>query len=125
MKKRPNIGLEKIVSRFWGSIVIKILILQNFVSNTRVDIVKGNFPPLMGLDFPNKYRLYVNNIENLLCSSDRSLAGLPVGKRGHMYLNCDNECNMLSKDKEPINILRNLFYPASGKLYNLHKLAKP
>lgn len=108
-----------------GALSIKIPILDKMVIHESVDVVRANVPLLIGLDFLDKYELYVNNVKNILCCSALDIQVPLKRKHGHVYLiwkKCDE---ILYTRPELLKLLKKFSHLASDKLFNLLKLARP
>lgn len=67
-----------------GTITIRIPIMDNLVISKKVDVVPANVRFLIGLDFLDKYRFYINNVENNLCIPILNVKIPIIRKRGHI-----------------------------------------
>lgn len=63
------------------SILIRIPLLQNLETTTKIDVVNVNVPLLVALDALDKYKLFVHSVKNLLCCPDLSLAVSTVNEK--------------------------------------------
>ncbi len=106
-----------------GSINIRIPLQDNNMINVPVDVVRADVPFLIGIDLLDEYRLYVNTVSNFLVSPDLELFTPLVRKNGHFYL--ESRDTILFTQQELLKIHRNMSHPATDKLMNLLKLARP
>lgn len=108
-----------------GALENKIPVLDQMVLREKVDVVQTNVPFLIGLELLEKHELYFNNVKNVLCGTTLSI-GIPLkGKRGHVYLKWDKGYEILNTRLGLVKGHKNFSHPASHKLFNLLKLARP
>lgn len=108
-----------------GSMRIRIPIPDHKMITERVDIVKADVPFLIGLDLLDKYKFYVNNVDNCLCSTKLNLKIPLVRKHGHLYLEWSKNDTIMYTKSELFKLHRNFSHPTSERLLNLLKLARP
>ena len=108
-----------------GSIIMRIPIGRKELVTEKVDIVRANVPFLIGLDFLDTYKMYVNNVENLLVCPHLDLYIPTIRKNRHIYLEWEEHDKIHYTKQELIKLHRNFSHPNTDKLLNLLKLAKP
>ncbi len=108
-----------------GSIYIRIPLISNKMIQIKVDVVRANVPFLIGLDLLDEFKLYVNTVTNQLIAPNLNLATPLVRKLGHIYLEWNKEDKILYTKQELVRIHRHFSHPATDKLLNLLKLARP
>ena len=108
-----------------GAMNIRIPIPGYKVINLKVDVVSANVPFIIGLDFLDKYRMFVNTVTHTRCARILDLQGTVVRKRGHIYLERSQKHKILFTKSELVKINRNFSHPSTDKLYNLLKVARP
>lgn len=107
------------------AIKIKIPILKSRLISLEVDLVRADVSFLIGLDFLDKYNCSVNSVENKLCCSELILKIPLTRKKRHIYLEWNEEEEILITPQELINIHIGFSHPTSDKFYNLLKIARP
>lgn len=86
IKTMITIRSKKDQQSLLGSMGISIPILGHRMTTDRVHIFKADVPILISLDFLGKYNLYVNSVENCLCSTTLIPKISPAQKHGPSYL---------------------------------------
>ena len=108
-----------------GTINIRIPIKHHRVIKLDVDVVDVNVPFLLGLDFLDKYKMYPNTVENKMVCPDLDINIPLVRKHGHIFIEWEEHHKVLFTKKELVKLHKNFSHPASDKLFNLLKLARP
>ena len=111
--------------RSLGSIIMKIPLGDKRLIIEKVDVVKSDIPFLIGLDFMDKYKFYVNTVTNQLCAPLLELQIPLKRKKGHIYLTWCNSKETLFTKSELIKIHRGLSHPTTEKTFALLKAARP
>ena len=99
-----------------GAMNIRIPIPGYKVINLKVNVVSANVPFLIGLNFLDKYRMFVNTVTNTLCAPILDLQVPVVRKRGHIYLEWRQKHKILFTKSELVKIHRNFSLPSTDKL---------
>ena len=107
-----------------GSILMRIPIGQTEMVTEWVDVVPSNVPFLVGLDFLDKYKMYVNNVENFLVCPNLDLHLPLIRKNRHIYLEWGKSHKILYTSQELLKLHRNFSHPHTEKLRNLMKIIK-
>lgn len=91
------------------SFIIRIQIPQNMVISEIVDVVQANVPFLIGLDFLDKYKLYVNIVKTVLHYTSVNIEIPLRRKHGQIYLTCNQERKVLYTRPELRKLHKTLF----------------
>ena len=122
-KRKFRFGDDK--QKSLGTINVRIPIQGYRIIVEKVDVVPVDVPFLIGLDFLDKYKLYVNTLENRLSGPDLNINVSLTRKLGHIYMEWKRIDKILFTKRELIKIHRNFSHPSNDKLLNLLKLARP
>lgn len=107
-----------------GSITIRLPTPHSFISLT-VDVVKCDIPFLLGLNIMDKYKMYLNTVENVLCFPEMNWKIPIMRKLVHAYLQWKNSDCTLYTRSELIKLHIGFQHPADDKLLKLFKQARP
>ena len=108
-----------------GKISMKVPLGDFAMITEEVDVVKPSVPFLLGLDFMDKYKMYVNNVDNVLSFPHLDVHIPLIRRRGHIYLVWDTSEQILFTKSELVKLHRNFSHPTSEKLHALLKKARP
>lgn len=90
----------------------------------QVDLFNSNILFLIELNLLEKYKMVVNNIENVLHSPFFGCKDLFSRKRGKLYLERETNHNILCTYSKLIKLHHKFFHPSTDKLFNLFKIAR-
>ena len=108
-----------------GSLTIQIPFLDSHATIERVDVVNSDVPLLIGLDLLDKYGIFINTITNRLHCPQLQLQTPLVRKNGHVYLEWPKHQRVFFTIPELLRLHRGFSHPATDKLFNLLRMARP
>jgi len=100
-----------------GAVSICLPIAEAYFFPPFVNFTALILPFLLGLDIIDQYRLYVNNLTDLLLSVNKCVAVPVVSTYGHIYLDWGSD--ILYTCSEPHRIHKHFYYAKPERLYAL------
>ena len=108
-----------------GSLIITIPLSEAHTTKERVDVVSTDVSLLIGLDLLDKYGMFVNTITNRLNCPHRQLSISRIRKNGYVYLEWPKRDHIFFSSPELLRLHRGFSHPATDKLYNVLRMARP
>ena len=105
-ERKPSKGLVKFWIPYAGDKII----------NISLDVVDINVPLILGLDKLDEYKMYVNNVENILVCTEPEHKHPITRKLGHLWYEWTKD--VFYTDAEIKRIYRHFYHPQPEKVYN-------
>lgn len=87
-----------------------------------IDVVDVNVPLLLGLPTLDEYKMYVNNVEDLIVCTSPKWSSPITRKFGHLYYEWGNDILYTKQELERIH--RHFYHPHPNRVFNLMKRAE-
>ena len=86
-----------------------------------IDVVNIDITLLFRLPTLGKYKLYVNNVKDVLICTNPKWEHLISRKSGHLFY--EWECDIMYTENQPLRMHRHFYHPRPERLFNLLKRA--